>query len=347
MIPRIVQTQPLLTVLTLSIGACGAALAFALSLPASVLIGPALAVSLISLTGMRMEVSDRVRDVSFVVLGLGIGAGFDQHATAAIMHLPLAFLVMAGMLAVTIQLCSIVLVRGFGFERRSAVLAAAPGHLSYVLGLAADLHGDVGRIAVVQTIRLLALTISVPFVALAMGYEMSAVAIIGGASMQTLHIVALLVAAVGLGLLFKRLGSPAPLMLGAMCVSSIGHATVLTPGSMPYWLMTPAFLALGTLIGTRFSGMPLAVFRASLWAGLTTTAIAVALASVAALPVAWALGMQVPHVLAAFSPGGLETMVALSATMGASPGFVAACHVIRLLILTVLIPITLGRRKSD
>ena len=113
---------------------------------------------------------------------------------------------------------------------------------------------------------------------------------------------------------------------------------------MPLWLMMPAFLVLGTLIGTRFSGMSLAVFRASLLAGLTTTLIAVALASIAALPVAWALGMPVPHVLAAFAPGGLETMIALSATMGASPGFVAACHIVRLLILTVMIPLALAHR---
>ncbi|MBL4767023.1 MAG: AbrB family transcriptional regulator [Rhodobacteraceae bacterium] len=346
MISRLQLRQPILTVFTLAIGVCGAALAFALSLPASVLIGPALAVSLISLSGLRMEISNRARDVCFVILGLGIGAGFDAQATAAILHWPLAFVVMAVMLVATMLLCSAVLMRSFGFERRSAILAAAPGHLSFVLGLAADLDGDVGRIAVVQTIRLLALTISVPFVALAMGYEMSAVAVIGGPPMVIWHILALILAAVGLGSAFMRLKLPAPLLLGAMVVSSLGHAMELTPGSVPIWLMTPAFLVLGTLIGTRFSGMPLATFRASLLAGLTTTAIAVALASLAALPVAWAMGMPVPHVLAAFSPGGLETMIALSATMGASPGFVAACHVVRLLILTVLIPVILGRRRQ-
>jgi uncharacterized protein len=335
----------MLTLTTLAVGAIGAALAYVLSLPAAVLIGPAFSVSLASLCGLRMEISDLVRDACFVLLGLGIGAGFDAQATAAIVRWPLAFLIMAIMLAATLQICSNVLVRGFGFDRRSAILSAAPGHLSFVLGLASDVDGDVGRIAVVQTIRLLALTISVPFVALAMGYEMSAVAVIGGAPMVMWHFLVLVVAAIGLGMVFKRLNFPAPLLLGAMTASSLSHASELTPGSVPIWLMTPAFLVLGTLIGSRFSGMSLKVFRSSLLAGLTTTVVAVALASIAALPVAWALGMPVPHVLAAFSPGGLETMVALSATMGASPGFVAACHIIRLLILTVLIPLSLGRQR--
>jgi uncharacterized protein len=342
---QIFSKQPMLSITTLAIGAIGATLAFALSLPASVLIGPAFAVSLASLAGIRMEISTLLRDTCFVLLGLGIGAGFDAQATAAIIRWPLAFLMMALMLLATLQICSFVLVRGFGFDRRSALLSAAPGHLSFVLGLASDVDGDVGRIAVVQTIRLLALTISVPFVALSMGYEMSAVAVIGGAPMNMWHFLVLVMGAVGLGMVFKRVNFPAPLLLGAMTVSSLGHASELAPGSVPIWLMTPAFLVLGTLIGSRFSGMSLAVFRTSLLAGLTTTMVAVALASIAALPVAWTLGMPVPHVLAAFSPGGLETMVALSATMGASPGFVAACHVIRLLILTMLIPISLARQR--
>ncbi|MBV1895185.1 MAG: AbrB family transcriptional regulator [Rhodobacteraceae bacterium] len=343
---QIPTSQPILTITTLAIGAIGAALAYALSLPASVLIGPAIAVSLTSLVGLRMEISTLARDACFVLLGLGIGAGFDAQATAAILRWPLAFLIMAIMLVAIIQICSVILIRFFGFERRSAILSAAPGHLSYVLGLASDLKGDVGRVAVVQTIRLLALSVSVPFVALAMGYEMSPVAMAGGTPMSLWHILVLVLAAIVLGAVLKRLNMPAPLLLGAMAASSLSHATELTPGGMPIWLMTPAFLVLGTLIGTRFSGMSLASFRASLMAGLTTTVVAVALAGLAAVPVAWALGMPVPHVLAAFSPGGLETMVAMSATMGASPGFVAACHVIRLLILTVLIPISLGRQRQ-
>lgn len=345
MIPRNVQMQPLLTVFTITIGIAGAVLAYWLRVPASVLIGPALVVSLASISGLRVAISDPVRDVCFVVLGLGIGSGFDAQATAAIVRWPLAFAVMAVMLVVIVQVCSRVLVRGFGFDPRSAILAAAPGHLSFVLGLATDVRGDVGRIAVVQTIRLLALTLSVPFIARAMGYEISAVPMLGGAAMSAWHIVALIVVGVGVGLGFQRLGLPAPLLLGTMTVSSVSHAIELTPGSMSVWLMTPAFLVLGTLIGTRFSRMSRNKFQASLLAGLSTTLIAVALAGIAAIPVAWALGVPVPHVLAAFSPGGLETMVALSGTMGASPGFVAACHVIRLLILTVLIPVILGRRK--
>ena len=131
--------------------------------------------------------------------------------------------------------------------------------------------------------------------------------------------------------------------LATAALARYGAVFGLSPGAVPQAIMIPAFLVLGTLIGTRFAGMPQAQFFGSLAAGLAVTVIAVAMAGAAAVPVARALGMPAPHVLTAFAPGGLETMVALGATMGASPGFVAACHVARLLVLSLLIPLSLGR----
>lgn len=339
--------EPWLTLLTIALGALGAALAYALSLPAAILMGPALVVSLACLAGLRLGVSDIVRDICFVALGLSIGSGFDTDASAAILRWPLAFVVLGVALLITMQACQMALIRGFGFDRRSAVLAAAPGHLSFVMGIATSMEIDAGRIAVVQTIRLLALTLIVPFAALAMGFQMEAIALPGGPPGQMGHLAILTVLAVAVGLVFRRIGLPAPLILGAMVVSALGHVTDLTPGGLPVGIVAPAFLVLGTLIGTRFAGMRLTEFRSSLMAGLTTTLIAVTTASAAALPVAYALGIPVAHVLTAFAPGGLETMIALGVTMGASPGFVAACHMMRLLILSVMIPVLLTRQQRQ
>jgi len=136
------------------------------------------------------------------------------------------------------------------------------------------------------------------------------------------------------------------LLLGPMLASAAGHFAGLTPGILPVWLVLPAYLGLGTLIGTRFSGMSLRQFTASLLAGLTITLIAVLMTVLAAVPVGYALNMPAAHAIVAFSPGGLETMVALGAAMGASPGFVAACHILRLVMLMVLIPLAFGQRRE-
>jgi len=56
--------------------------------------------------------------------------------------------------------------------------------------------------------------------------------------------------------------------------------------------------------------------------------------------------MPVAHVVVAFAPGGLETMVAMGVMLGANPGFIVACHIARLLVLSVLVPLFTGRQDK-
>ncbi len=338
------SSQTFVTVTTLCVGLCGAIVGWALSVPAAFLIGPAVAVALASVAGLRMGISDRLRDICLMTLGLGVGAGFDPATGTAIIRWPLAFAVLAVVLVVSLQIIRTVLERGFGFDRKSAILAAIPGHLSLVLGIATSSGLDVGRIALVQTIRLLALTVIVPFAALAMGYEMQASVMPTGTPLAWGHLGALALTGLTLALALKRLGLPAPMLLGPMIASAAGHMSELTPGTLPDWIMMAAFIALGTLIGSRFSGMTAPMVRSGLIAGLVSTCIAICMATLAALLVAAALNMPGAQVMVAFAPGGLETMIALGAVMGASPGFVAACHVMRLLILSALLPLFLRSR---
>ena len=336
----------MISALTVATGVCGAVAGWALGIPAAFLLGPALAVTALSLTGLKMGIADGLRDSCMVALGLGIGAGFTAQSGAAFLRWPLAFLVLSVMLILTVLACRVVLERVFDFDRHSAGLAAIPGHLSLVIGIAAETGADVGRIALVQTIRVLALTLTVPFAALALGIRMQASVMPAGVPMQPAHLGALTLVGIGLGLVLRRFALPAPMLLGPLAVSALGHVAGLTPGAVPSEIMVAAFVVLGSLIGSRFSGMTPAQFRSGLLAGLATTCIAVCMAALAALPVAASLDMPVAHVLTAFGPGGLETMVALGAAMGASPGFVTACHVMRLLILSVLITVSIRQSRQ-
>lgn len=340
--PNLSQS-PQTTALTLLIGAFGAGLAWLISAPIYVLLGPAVAVSVVGLAGVRTGIDARLRDVCFVVVGVAVGAGFDSDALGAMLRWPLAFIFMGVVIWGIMALCRWMLVRSFGFDARSAVLASAPGHLSLVIAMAQVTGGDVARISIVQSVRLLALTLVVPFVALAMGVDLSGSIAPQGTVMALWLIPLMFAGAFGLGFLFAKLSVPAPLLMGAMVGSGLGHITGLTPGVLPPWLILPAYLVLGALIGTRFSGVTLQHFKSGLSAGVAITGVAVALAAVAALPVALALGMPIAHVLVAFAPGGLETMIAMGAVLGVVPGFVAACHIARLLVLSVLLPVMLAR----
>jgi membrane AbrB-like protein len=334
----------IVTSYTLAIGALGAALAYALHIPVFLLTGPALLISLVGLSGVRLGIAPIVRDVAFILIGIGIGAGVDAQAADAFLRWPLAFAALAIMLFAALILCRNLLQNRFGFDRTTAVLAASPGHLSYIIGLSESLNVDITKVAVVQSVRLLALTLCVPFVAVAFGVEVGTDYLPAGQPMETGMAVVIFAVALALGLVLKRLNVPAALLIGAMITSAVGHLTQWVPGTLAPNLTQICFLVMGTLIGTRFCGLKLADLKRSLLAGLATTSLTVLLALAAAIPAAALIDMPVAHVVIAFAPGGLETMVIMGVVLGANPGFVAACHVGRLLLLTVLVPVVLGRK---
>ena len=335
----------LVTLYTLATGFAGAALGYWLSAPIYVLIGPAVLISLLSLTGIRFAIADQVRDVAFLVIGIGIGSGVNSDVTAALLHWPLAFVTLAISLLAIMLACRFVPSRVFGLDHRSAVMASTPGHLSFVLSMSAVMDLDLPNIIVIQSIRLLVMTLIVPFAALFFGFEVGGNIFPPGTPIDLLHLAPLVAASFVAGLILKRFNVPAAMLMGAMIVSVTTHLTELTPGTLSPEIAFAAFVTLGTLIGTRFSGISLTQLKSSALAGLTTTLISAAIAALAAVPIAMTLGMPMAHVLVAFAPGGFETMVAMGVVLGASPGFVAACHVVRLLVLPVLVPIVLGRRK--
>ncbi|MEP5730024.1 MAG: AbrB family transcriptional regulator [Sulfitobacter sp.] len=332
------------TLMTLGVGVLGAVVGWALSAPVFMLLGPAVAVSLAGLGGLKVNINTRLRDVCFVVLGLAVGTGFDADALAAMVRWPLAFVVMALVLWAILQTCRALLVRVFGFERRAALLAGAPGHLSFVIAFASDIDADVARISITQSVRLLSLTIVVPFIAVALGVDVGGNIAPQGDPILPVSLVLLTLVAIGVGVIFVRLGVPAPLLMAAMVISGVAHLTGWVPGVLPDWMVLPAYLVLGALIGTRFSGLTFSDLRLGLAAGLSVTGVAVLFAALGAVPLAWVLGMPIAHILVAFAPGGLETMIAMGVVLGVVPGFVAACHIARLLVLTVLLPAMLGRK---
>ncbi len=333
----------LITLRSFAIGAVGAALGYLLSFPLYLITGPAVLISLMAMTRLRFAVADPFRDAAFIVIGTSLGSGVNASAREAFLRWPLAFLALAVMLVLAMAIGQALLTRGFGFDRRSAVLAVTPGHLSFVLSISADTGADLARIAAVQAVRLLSLTLVVPLIAMALGVDLGAALSPTIAPMTTGELLILMVLGLGVGLVLKMVHVPAPLLIGALLVSSAAHLTDAVPGAMPVEVAAAGFVAIGTLIGCRFAAISPKALRQSLAAGLVSTMVTVTLAALFAVPAAWFILMPVAHVLIAFSPGGLETMIAMGALIGANPGFVAACHVGRLLLLTIIMPLFLAR----
>jgi membrane AbrB-like protein len=334
------------TVATLVVGGLGAAVFMGLGFPAPVLTGPAFAVTLASLAGMQTGIAPRLRDLCFVVVGVGIGANVTPEVIAAARVWPLSLVVLGLLTVVGMLAGKAMLIRVFGYDPLSAFLAAIPGHLSFVLGLTADRSADVARVTLVQSLRVLFLTLFIPAI-LGLATDMPAAMPIPPAIMPAGDLVVSLLGAALLGVVFLRWRAPAPLLLAGIALSTLGHVLGLTQGTLPLWLTYAAFLVLGALIGTRFSGTDLALLRSSLVAGIAVTALMAALAAAFAFALAPLIDLSPALLLIAFAPGGLEAMIAMSVQLDLNPAFVTAHHVFRLLFLTVLIPLAIPPRTAD
>ncbi|MGR3804553.1 AbrB family transcriptional regulator [Marinibacterium profundimaris] len=331
------------TVLTLGIGAAGAGLGALIHFPAPALTGPAVAVTLASLWGLRLDVIPLIRAAAFLVVGTGLGAIVTDETTEALTRWPLAIVVLAVGLVATMAVSQWVLCRFFDFDRRGAVLAATPGHLSFVIGLGTSLNVDMARVTIVQSLRLLTMSLAVPMFALVFGIQVTLGAVSSEAPMAPLPFAALILVAGAAGWGLARLHMPAALIIGAMVVSAVAHGLGWIHGGLSPGVATVGFIVLGTLIGTRFTGVRPGAIVQAMGAGLATTVIGSVFAAAAAFPVALWLDMPFMGTVAGFAPGGFEMMIALGAVLGANPGLVAACHLMRLLILTVLVPLFLAR----
>ncbi len=330
------------TALTLGCGAAGALLFWQIGLPAAFLTGPAAFVTLAALAGAPVAVPGSVQTFCFVLIGVGIGSGVSAETLKTAINWPISFALLAVVQWLSIVTGAWLLARCFGYDRQEAIICAVPGLLSFVVSLALDRGADVARVSLVQSIRVLFLALLVPVLLKLSGFEISAA--VGDTPVNAAHIlIPLLLVAWGLGSLLVKAGLPAAHVLTGVILAAVASLTGISSGGVPQWLSLVAFVTIGSLIGSRFRGRTLREMRTDAVAGVAMTTSAAAIALLGALIVSSVLSIPLAPLMIAFAPGGLEVMIALSVQLGSDPTFVAAHHVVRLMILLCLVPVLLRR----
>lgn len=332
--------------LTALFGAAGAAGALYLGAPAPFLIGPAVVVMCAGLAGVRLTVPRKLRDACFVLVGISMGASVTPDVIVAAKRWPFSFVMVLVMVVVLLYVAAWMLQRLFRIDRKTALLASSPGHLSFVMGLSADSKADVPMIAVIQSVRVMALTLAVPPILSALGMATPGPADPPPA-MELPVLAVVLAGAIALGLVFTRWNFPASLLLGGVAASAVPHVSGLISGQVPLWIMTPVYVVIGAMIGTRFSGVSVAAMRTAFIAGGLTTLVVTVMAAACAAFVSRMTGVPFNAALIAFAPGGLETMAAMAVMMHVDTTYVGSHHVIRLIFLSFLMPWVMGRVRRE
>jgi uncharacterized protein len=309
--------------------------------------GGALAVTVAAMSGAPVAVPNRLRDVSFVLIGMSMGASVAPDSLQLLASWPISLLGLVTELVLIIWLTGWMLTRVFKLDAGTAYLSSFPGHLSFVMSIASAGVGDARQIAIIQVIRIFMLTIVVPIGAVFL--PISHLPPPPPSSTLSLpQLAALAAGCTGMGLLFLRLKVPAGMVLGAMAASTAAKLGGLYTEALPGPLVVVTFVLTAALIGSRFVGITRREFLQAAKGGVIATGMTVGIVTLVAWVVGLLVDMPYGQLWLGLSPGALEGMGALGIALGYDTAFIAAHHVIRLMLLSFAIPtvVVIIRRRE-
>lgn len=326
--------------LALAVGTLGGALFHWLRMPLAWMIGAMVFVTIAAASGAPVGMSLRLRSAMIAVLGVMLGSAFTPDIVDHALRWSSSLAALFAYVAIATGLCMLYYRRVAGYDRVTAYFAAAPGGLAEMIVMGSALGGDERAISLSHGARVLLIVLIIPFgFKLLGGYQPGAAA---GASATTVPLtdLAILVGCAAIGFTVARLlRLPAAALVGPMAASAIAHFTGLTSSRLPTEAIAVAQLVIGTSVGARFAGIaPLRILKA-LGLAVGATLILLAVSAVFAFLLAPAVGVPLPGVLLAFSPGGLAEMSLIALALGIDVAYVSTHHVVRIFIVVTLAPL--------
>jgi len=340
MIPALPPRRTLIDNAETLLIALAGALAFAyFELPAALVSGSVVAVAAAALLGRPVKLPLSLARVCSVVIGILLGAVVTPDTLRGVTTWPASIALL--------MVCSLVMIFAtMGYLRvvhrwdpLSALLASSPGALAQAIALATELGGDLRAIAIVQTVRILLLVIGLPNGLALFGLVAPAVAVARGpADMSMLgQMILLAVVSTAAAILFMRARFPGGLLFGAMAGSATLHGTGLIDAVLPWWLGSAAVITLGAVVGSRFANMTVRMLVGYLGAAFGSIAVAMAVATVFILIVAYFFPFPIANIVIAFSPGAQDTMMVLALALHLDPVYVGAHHLARFIVVSVAV----------
>jgi membrane AbrB-like protein len=328
---------------SLLIGAIGGFLFNAAKFPAGWLAGSMVFAAAAALAGRPIQVPSALARLCSVVLGIAIGGVVTPETLRGMMTWPLSIAMVAISVAVATLATFAYLTRLHGWNTLTAMFASVPGGLAQVMALAAEerRNCDMRGVAIVQTLRVMILTVVVPAGlslagrAGAVRRPVSPITVADAPVAFAIEVGAASAAA----LFLLRLGFRGGVFFGPLVVSAALHGGGFIEVTMPSWLATAGMVGLGTLSGGRFSGLPFRQLLGYLGAALGAFAVSLAVTAAIGIAVTLAAPLPVAEVIVAYAPGAVDAMMILALALNLDPVFVGAHHLARVFVVSLGLPI--------
>ena len=327
---------------TLAIAAVGGLILNWLGFPAGLVTGSLLGVATAALFGRPVHIPVPLSRVISVVVGISLGAVVTADTLKGLAAFPLSVLVLAISTLCMITATSSYLRYVHGWDAQSALFGASPGALAQVMTLAAEYKADLRAIAIVQTMRVMALTLGIPA-----GLAYFGLTVEGGGLMarfvaagppSIVELIILVAACTAAAWAFFKLRLPGGLMFGSMLASAILHGGGFLHSLLPWWVAYAAVIGIGAVTGSRFANTDPYTLLRFLGAALGSFAVAMAIATLSVLALTMLMSVRPADAVLAFAPGAQDTMMVLALALHLDPVFVGALQLSRFLLVSMLVP---------
>jgi membrane AbrB-like protein len=336
---------------TLAIGAAGGLILTWAGFPAGLVTGSLLGVAVAALFGRPVHMPTQLVRAISILVGISLGAVVSPETLKGLAAFPLSVAVLA-----VATLCMILATSSYlrfvhGWDPQSALFGASPGALAQVMTLAAEYKADLRAIAIVQTMRVMALTIGIPAGLSYFGLTASSNSLMArftaAGPPSPIELAVLVAASTALALAVFWLRLPGGLMFGAMIASAVLHGGGFIHSILPWWVAYAAVIGIGAVTGSRFANTdPLTLLR-FLGAALGSFAVAMTVAALAVLALTTLMSVRVADAVIAFAPGAQDTMMVLALALHLDPVFVGALQLSRFLLVSMLVPFLAHRLRKE
>jgi membrane AbrB-like protein len=331
---------------TLLIAALGGIAVAATGFPAGLVMGSMLATAFVALIGRPVMVMLPVARVSFVLVGVLLGAVVTPEMVRGSADWPasVAILVVSALVMFFATACYLRFVHGW--EPLSALLGASPGSMAQVMALSAEFNADLRGIAVVQVMRVLLIVVGLP-AGLALAGSTVDPVVRQAVPTSFVELAVLLAVSAAVAAILQWIRFPGGLIFGGLAASAVLHGSGLMSVQLPWWLGSAAIVTLGGVAGSRFANTSPRMLLGYLGAALGSFAVATIVAAGFALLVVTLLPFRLADVAVAFAPGAQDTMMLLALALHLDPIYVGAHHLARFLVVSFTVAFAarrLGRR---
>ncbi|MDR3220727.1 MAG: AbrB family transcriptional regulator [Candidatus Accumulibacter sp.] len=308
----------------------------AIRLPAALLLGAMLAAILVALADGSPRVTRKPFVVAQGVVGCLVARGITSEILVSLRENWPLFVSVTIVIVLACAGMGWILARKKILPGTTAVWGCSPGGASVMTVMADDYGADMRLVAVMQYMRVVIVTILATVVShfwIGGAHPDHGVFSNWAASLSWIDLAATLLLAGGGGLLANALRIPGGPLLIPLIAGGILQAGGLLTITLPPWILTPAYIALGWNIGLRFNRQSLSQAAQALPSIIASITCLILACAGVALALTQITDIDPLTAYLATSPGGLDSVAIIAATSNVNIPFVMAFQTARLLLV--------------